>query len=69
MLVTIVVNVCEKMVGLVADGVSDVLALKRSDILPLPDFGGASFSANARKTERTGGSIECNEGALAPFQG
>ena len=39
--VIIVVSVGGKTQGLVADGVSDVLSLQRSDILPPPDFGGA----------------------------
>ncbi len=44
--VIIVVSVGGKTMGLVADGVSDVLALQRSDILPPPDFGGGSSATD-----------------------
>jgi purine-binding chemotaxis protein CheW len=40
--VIIVVNVSGKTVGLVADGVSDVLSLKSTEVLPPPDFGPGS---------------------------
>ncbi len=37
--VVIILNVAERVVGIVVDGVSDVIALKRSQIRPAPEFG------------------------------
>ena len=37
--VVVVVSIAGKIVGLLADGVSDVLTLARTDIQPPPDFG------------------------------
>lgn len=36
--VTIVLNLCNRVVGIVVDGVSDVLSLKADQIKPAPDF-------------------------------
>lgn len=36
--VTIVLNLCDRVVGIVVDGVSDVLALRADQIKPAPDF-------------------------------
>lgn len=38
--VTIVLNVCDRVVGLVVDAVSDVVALTPEDIRPAPEFSG-----------------------------
>ncbi|MBK1694522.1 chemotaxis protein CheW [Chromatium weissei] len=37
--VVIILNVAERVVGIVVDGVSDVIALKRAQIRPAPEFG------------------------------
>lgn len=37
--VVIILNVAERVVGIVVDGVSDVIALKRNQIRPAPEFG------------------------------
>lgn len=37
--VVIILNVAGRVVGIVVDGVSDVIALKRSQIRPAPEFG------------------------------
>ncbi|MBK5965033.1 chemotaxis protein CheW [Thiocystis minor] len=37
--VVIILNVAERVVGIVVDGVSDVIALKREQIRPAPEFG------------------------------
>jgi purine-binding chemotaxis protein CheW len=37
--VVIILNVAERVVGIVVDGVSDVIVLKRSQIHPAPEFG------------------------------
>ena len=39
--VVIVLNVAKRIVGVVVDGVSDVIAVPASDIKPAPEFGGA----------------------------
>jgi purine-binding chemotaxis protein CheW len=39
--VVIIINVLEKVVGIVVDGVSDVVALSGEQIKPAPEFGGA----------------------------
>ena len=39
--VVIVLNVAKRTVGVVVDGVSDVIALKPSDVKPPPELGGA----------------------------
>ena len=39
--VVIVLNVAKRTVGVVVDGVSDVIALKPADIKPAPELGGA----------------------------
>jgi purine-binding chemotaxis protein CheW len=39
--VTIVLNIADRVVGMVVDAVSDVVALKGEDIKPAPDFSGA----------------------------
>lgn len=36
--VTIVLNLCDRIVGIVVDGVSDVLALRADQVKPAPDF-------------------------------
>ncbi|RPH29224.1 chemotaxis protein CheW [Buttiauxella warmboldiae] len=36
--VTIVLNLCDRIVGIVVDGVSDVMALRADQIKPAPDF-------------------------------
>jgi purine-binding chemotaxis protein CheW len=36
--VTIVLNLCDRVVGIVVDGVSDVLSLRTEQIKPAPDF-------------------------------
>ena len=37
--VVIILNVADRVVGIVVDGVSDVIALKREQIRPAPEFG------------------------------
>lgn len=37
--VVIILNIGERVIGMVVDGVSDVIALKRDSIRPAPDFG------------------------------
>jgi purine-binding chemotaxis protein CheW len=37
--VVIILNVADRVVGIVVDGVSDVIALKRTQIRPAPEFG------------------------------
>ena len=39
--VVIIINVLSKVVGIVVDGVSDVVALSEDQIKPAPEFGGA----------------------------
>ena len=39
--VTIVLNICNRVVGVVVDSVSDVIALEPTDIKPAPEFSGA----------------------------
>ncbi len=43
--VTIVLNIGERVVGMVVDAVSDVVALKGEDIKPAPEFSGAVSTA------------------------
>jgi len=39
--VTIVLNICNRVIGVVVDSVSDVIALEPTDIKPAPEFSGA----------------------------
>jgi purine-binding chemotaxis protein CheW len=39
--VTIVLNICNRVIGVVVDSVSDVIALEPTDIKPAPEFNGA----------------------------
>jgi purine-binding chemotaxis protein CheW len=39
--VTIVLNICNRVIGMVVDSVSDVIALQPTDIKPAPEFSGA----------------------------
>lgn len=44
--VTIVLNIGERVVGMVVDGVSDVVALQASEIRPAPEFSGNVATEN-----------------------
>lgn len=62
--VIIVVKIAGKTVGLIADGVSDVLTLQPSDILPPPDFGRVAGSSGGHSTTDCVDGIATIEGNL-----